>query len=86
MNLTRFHGVFAPNSKHRKAVTGYNKSSAEELSATTINPISLLASVRSVAITIRLQAKSGSFFISNNGTGLCLIIKPEVVLTTYSLI
>ena len=38
MNLTRFHGVFAPNSKHRKAVTGYDKSSVEESSATTINP------------------------------------------------
>ncbi|SIR68912.1 transposase [Fluoribacter gormanii] len=38
MNLTRFHGVFAPNSKYRKAVTGYDKSSVEESSATTINP------------------------------------------------
>lgn len=26
MNLIRFHGVFAPNSKYRKAVTGYDKS------------------------------------------------------------
>lgn len=38
MNLTRFHGVFAPNSKYRKAVTGYDKSSIEESSAITINP------------------------------------------------
>lgn len=38
MNLTRFHGVFAPNSKYRKAVTGYDKSSVEESSATSINP------------------------------------------------
>lgn len=34
MNMSRIHGVFAPNSKHRKAVTGYNKSSAGEPSAT----------------------------------------------------
>ena len=32
INLTRFHGVFAPNSKYRKAVTGYDKSSIEESS------------------------------------------------------
>ncbi|MDF1757222.1 MAG: transposase, partial [Legionellaceae bacterium] len=38
MNLTRFHGVFAPNSKYRKAVTGYDKSSADESSAITTNP------------------------------------------------
>jgi len=38
MNLTRFHGVFAPNSKYRKAVTGYDKSSVEESSAATTNP------------------------------------------------
>ena len=37
VNLTRFHGVFAPNSKYRKAVTGYDKSSVEESSAATTN-------------------------------------------------
>lgn len=38
MNLTRFHGVFAPNSKYRKAVTGYDKSSIDESLDTNKNP------------------------------------------------
>jgi ribosomal protein S27E len=37
MNLTRFHGVFAPNSKYRKAVTGYDKSKVDKSDITT-NP------------------------------------------------
>jgi len=37
VNLTRFHGVFAPNSKYRKAVTGYDKSSVDESSDKTTN-------------------------------------------------
>ena len=37
MNLTRFHGVFAPNSKYRKSVTGYDKSRSDESDITT-NP------------------------------------------------
>lgn len=37
INLTRFHGVFAPNSKYRKAVTGYDKSSVDESSDKTTN-------------------------------------------------
>jgi len=37
MHLTRFHGVFAPNSKYRKTLTGYDKSSVEKSSVTTIN-------------------------------------------------
>ena len=34
-HLTRFHGVFAPNSKHRAAVTGEGKEKQPSLPATT---------------------------------------------------
>lgn len=44
MNLTRFHGVFAPNSKYRKAVTGYDKSSAREDTQYSLEMLSVSAS------------------------------------------
>ena len=38
MNLIRFYGVIAPNSTHRKSVTGYDKSNVEKSSAAAIHP------------------------------------------------
>ena len=37
-HLTRFHGVFAPNSKHRAAVTSEGKEKQPSLPATTEPP------------------------------------------------
>lgn len=46
MNLIRFHGVLAPNSKYRKEVTGYDRSNIDLINLSTKQALTMYQNVK----------------------------------------